>query len=156
MKNIKAKHVLVIALALISALILTVQAYAVGMGGDGAAGGNSVGGSMPNEGNAGEMTGDVTGDANSYGDVTNGNGAAGGNGIVGDDSSRNGTLGDESSGGSGSTNLGEEAGSLMNDVGDAVTGEDGGVNWVSVIVAIALGGALVAVVVALIPKKRVG
>jgi hypothetical protein len=96
----------------------------------------------------------MTGDANSYGDVTNRNGATGGNGIVGDDSSRSGTLGDES--GNGSTNLGEEAGSMMNDVGDAVTGEDGGVNWVSVIVAIALGGALVAVVVALIPKKRVG
>lgn len=126
MQNTKTKRIFVIALVVISLFILATQSYATGVGG--------VGGSMSDSGSAVNdgMTGDYTGDANSYG--------TDGNGIVGDSpAARDGTLGDESA-------MDSTTGDIMN--------EDGGTSWMSVIVAIVIAVALVAVVIALIPKKR--
>ena len=130
MQNTKTKRILVIALVVISLFILATQSYATGVGGVGGVGGSmSDSGSAVNDG----MTGDYTGDANSYG--------TDGNGIVGDSSAaRDGTLGDESA-------MDSTTGYTMN--------EDGGTSWMSVIVAIVIAVALVAVVIALIPKKKI-
>ena len=122
-----------IALVVISLFILATQSYATGVGDVGGVGGSmSDSLSAVNDG----MTGDYTGDANSYG--------TDGNGIVGDSpAARDSTLGDES----------EMASENDTTTGDTMN-EDGGTSWMSVIVAIVIAVALVAVVIALIPKKR--